>query len=53
MLGLAIQAGGRFLRIDSVETTAAVPVEGNARLAARFARDPFAAGDEPLIQWVE
>jgi hypothetical protein len=53
VLGLAIQAKGRFLRIDSAEVSARVPVEGETRLAGSFVRDPFGAGDGPLVEWVD
>jgi hypothetical protein len=53
VLGLAIQAKGRFLRIDSAEVSARVPVEGETRLAGHLVREPFSAGDGPLVEWVE
>jgi hypothetical protein len=53
VLGLAIQAKGRFLRIDSAEVSARVPVEGETHLAGRLVREPFSAGDGPLVEWVD
>jgi len=53
VLGLAIQAKGRFLRIDSTEVSVRAPVEGKTRLTGRLVREPFSAGDRPLVEWVE
>ncbi|MDX1388807.1 MAG: hypothetical protein R3344_06430 [Acidobacteriota bacterium] len=53
VLGLAIQVGNRYLRIDSAEAVVTVPFEETTRFTARIGDDLMAAEGESIVELVE
>lgn len=53
VLGLAIQVGNRYLRIDSAETVATIPPGATHRLAARIGGDLMSADGASIVELAE